>query len=80
MATDTSWIRHETITLIAAAMERSAVTASELAMHTGIPLATLTHKLDAGADFSFEELYWIADSLRVNPSSLVPRATAGVLA
>jgi len=80
MATETSWIRHETITLIAAAMERSAVTVSELAMHTGIPLATLTHKLDGGADFSFAELYWIADSLGVNPSSLVPRATAGVLA
>jgi hypothetical protein len=80
MATETRWIRHETITLIAAAMERSAVTARDLAMHTGIPFATLTHKLDGGADFTLEELYWIADSLRVSPSSLVPRAAADVLA
>lgn len=73
MATEASWIQKELIGLINAAMERSQVTARELADIADIPFSALARKLVGGGDFTFQELFAIAEALRLAPSDLVPR-------
>jgi len=78
MATGASWIQKELIELIGGAMERSQLSARELADAAGIPFSTLARKLVGGADFGFDELYAIAQALEVPPSALVPRRSPRV--
>ena len=78
MATDTDWIRQEIVGLIGSEMERSDLTMHELAARSEIPLPILANKLVGAEDFSFEELFAIADALQVAPSALVPRTSSRV--
>ena len=75
MATGASWIQKDVIALIGGEMERSELTARELAERSGIPFTTLARKLVGGGDFSFAELFAIAEILGVTPSELVPRGS-----
>lgn len=61
-------------------MERSELSALELADRSGIPFTRLARKLVGGSDFTFGELYLIAEALQVTPSALVPRASPRVAA
>lgn len=45
-----------------------------LSDETGIPYSTLNRKLAAKAEFSFTELYILAQALGVHPSSFTPPA------
>ena len=76
MATEASWIQKELIGLIGSAMEGSQLTARELAERSGIPFTTIARKLVGGGDFSFAEIYEIAQVLQLPPSHLVPRGSA----
>lgn len=76
MATEASWIQKELIGLIGSEMERSALSARELAERSGIPFTTIARKLVGGGDFSFAEIYEIAQVLQLPPSHLVPRTPA----
>jgi len=76
MATEASWIQKELIVLIGSAMERSDLSARDLADRTGIPFATMARKLVGGSDFSFAELYEIAQAVHLPTSLLVPRVPA----
>jgi len=69
MATD---IRREVADKVAAAMGRAEVSKLRLAEVTGIPYSTLGRKLNGRGEFTFEELYLIAEALGERPSSFVP--------
>lgn len=45
-----------------------------LSDETGIPYSTLNRKLSAKAEFSFTELFILAQALGVHPSSFTPPA------
>lgn len=49
-------------------------TKSWLSDRTGIPYSTLDRKLKGHVDFTFSDLWSIAEALGVQPSELTPRA------
>ena len=75
MATGASWIQKQLIARIGAEMERTDMSARELAARADIPFATFARKLVGGSDFRFDELFAIAEALDVTPSELVPKET-----
>ncbi len=73
MATGASWVQKDLIERIGTEMERSDLSARELAARAGIPFSTLARKLVGGGDFGFDELFAIAEVLEITPSELAPQ-------
>lgn len=60
-----------------AAAVQSAISASgktklSISEHTGIPYATLNRKLAGKSEFTFAELFLLAEDLGVNPATFTP--------
>lgn len=69
-------IRTEVTTRVLAAMGSAELSKLKLAETTGIPYSTLNRKLMGRSEFSFEELFLIAEATHRRPSDFVPRAFA----
>lgn len=69
-------LRQEVATLVLAAIGAAEISKSKLADLTGIPYSSLNRKLIGRAEFSFEELFLIADATGRMPSDFTPRAFA----
>ncbi len=71
MATDT---RREVASAVAFVLTEADRTKRWLSERTGIPYSTLSRKMKAQVDFTFTELFAIAEALGVAPSQLTPSA------
>lgn len=67
-------IRTEVASAVAFELSKADRTKRWLSDRTGIPYSTLDRKLKGHVDFTFTELWSIAEVLGVEPSVLTPRA------
>lgn len=64
----------DTAAAVDAAIIASGRTKRWISEESGIPYATLNRKLAGKTDFTFRELFALADVLQVSPASFMPRA------
>jgi transcriptional regulator with XRE-family HTH domain len=76
----TAEIGREVAILVLAAMGEAEMSKSRLAEATGIPYSTLNRKLMGRSEFTFEELFMIAQATDTRPSAFVPSAFEAAVA
>ncbi|MAM53389.1 helix-turn-helix domain-containing protein [Microbacterium sp. UBA3394] len=77
-ASRTADIGREVATLVLAAIGDAGLSKSKVADLSGIPYSTLNRKLMGRGEFSFEELYLLAEATGRRPSDFTPSAFAQV--
>ncbi|MDR1078351.1 MAG: helix-turn-helix domain-containing protein [Propionibacteriaceae bacterium] len=59
---------------VAAAIQSAGRTKRSVSDESGVPYSTLNRKLEGKADFTFRELYALAEALDVEPSAFIAPA------